>query len=211
MTERPFIVLGAGGHAKVVIDTLLTLGREIAGIADPDPETHGQDILGVSVLGGEETVEALATEDISLANGIGSTGDAGRRKDVFERFRDKGYEFVSVVHPSAVISAGVEIGDGAQVMAGAIIQPGCRIGENAIVNTGAQIDHDCIIGSHAHIAPGAVLGGTVTVGAETHIGAGTTVIQNISIGNGCLVAAGAVVTKDVADGSKVAGMPAKGI
>lgn len=211
MTERPIIVLGAGGHAKVVIDTLLALGREIAGIADPDPETHGKDVLGVSVLGGEEAVEARAAGDIALANGVGSTSDAGRRKDVFERFRDKGYEFVSVVHPSAVVAAGVEIGDGAQVMAGAIIQPGCRIGADTIVNTSATVDHDCIIGDHVHVAPGAILGGTVTIGAETHIGAGATVIQNTAIGDRCLVAAGAVVTEDLADGSKVAGVPAKGM
>lgn len=209
--QRPIIVLGAGGHAKVVIDTLLALGREIAGIADPDPETHGKDVLGVSVLGGEEAVEARAAGDISLANGVGSTGDAGRRKDVFERFRDKGYEFVSVVHPSAVVAAGVSPGHGAQIMAGAIIQPDCRIGENTVINTGAQVDHDCIIGDHVHVAPGAVLGGTVIVGAETHIGAGATVIQNTAIGDRCLVAAGAVVTEDLADGTKVAGVPARKI
>ena len=207
--QRPIIVLGAGGHAKVVIDTLLALGRKIAGIADSDPKTHGNDVLGVSVLGGEEAVEARAAGDISLANGVGSTGDAGRRKDIFERFRDKGYEFVSIVHPSAIIAAGIEIKDGAQIMAGAIIQPDCRIGENAIINTGARVDHDGIIGDHAHVAPGAVLGGTVSVGAQTHIGAGATVIQNIKIGTRCLVAAGAVVTGDIADGIRVSGVPAQ--
>lgn len=209
--QRPIIVLGAGGHAKVVIDTLLALGREIAGIADPDPETHGKDVLGVSVLGGEEAVEARAAGDISLANGVGSTGDTGRRKDVFERFRDKGYEFVSVVHPSAVVAAGVSPGHGAQIMAGAIIQPDCRIGENTVINTGTQVDHDCIIGDHVHIAPGALLGGNVQIGDGAHVGAGATVIQGCTIGADAMVAAGAVVVSDVPPGERVAGVPAKGM
>lgn len=212
MTDSgPILVLGAGGHAKVVIDALAAIGATVVGIADPDPKTCGRTILNVPVIGGDETVEAWATDEITLANGVGSTGNVSVRREVFERFHSRGYDFETIIHPSAIVSAETEIGVGAQIMAGVIIQPGTRIGLNTIVNTGAQIDHDGSIGDHVHISPGAVLSGTVSVGSGTHIGAGATIIQDITIGDDCLVAAGAVVTRNLADGSRVAGVPARSL
>ncbi len=207
----PVIVLGAGGHAKVVVDTLTAMCMEIAGMVDPNPETHGRDVLGIPVLGGDEEMETRPAAAFALANGVGSTGDAGPRRAVFDRFREQGYAFPPVIHPTAVIAAGVEIRPGTQIMAGAIIQPDCRIGENVIINTGAQVDHDGKIGDHVHVAPGAVLGGAVTVGPETHIGTGACVIQNVCIGADVLVAVGAAIVTDVPDGTRIAGVPAREI
>lgn len=205
----PVIILGAGGHAKVLIDALLAVSAVIAGIVDPDPTLVGIKILGVPVLGGDAVVNEYPPSEIRLVNGLGSVGLPVNRQQLFEKFKGMGYKFATVIQPSAVIASGVVLGEGAQVMAGAVIQPGCRIGINSIINTRASVDHDCITGDHVHISPGVTLSGAVVVGACSHIGTGATVIQGISIGYGCLVAAGAVVTKDISDGAKVRGVPAR--
>lgn len=205
----PLIILGAGGHAKVLIDALLASSAVIAGIVDPDLSLSGATISGVPVLGGDEVVNEFPPTLIRLVNGLGSVGLPIKRQQLYEKFKGLGYSFASVVHPSAVIASDVILGEGAQVMAGAVIQPGSRIGINSIINTRTSVDHDCTIGGHIHIAPGVTLSGMVTVGKLTHIGTGATVIQGITIGCGCLIAAGAVVTKDIVDGARVQGIPAR--
>lgn len=205
----PVIVLGAGGHAKVVVDALLAAGVAVAGLVDPDPQLSGQDVLGVPVLGSDDVLCCYPADQVLLVCGVGSTGLPQRRKAVYDRFVAMGYRFATVIHPSAVVALDVEIEAGAQVMAGAIIQTGSRIGRNCIVNTRASIDHDCRIGDHVHVGPGVTLSGGVAVGADSHIGTGATSIQGISIGTGCLVGAGALVISDVLDGERVIGVPAK--
>ncbi|HIJ94495.1 MAG TPA: acetyltransferase [Desulfuromonadales bacterium] len=205
----PVIILGAGGHAKVLIDALLSASATIAGIVDPNLALAGTDILGVPLLGGDNVVYEYPPSEIRLVNGLGSVGLSVNRQQLFEKFKVTGYKFATVIHPSAVIASGVVLGEGAQVMAGVVIQPGSHIGNNCIINTRASADHDCIIGDHVHIAPGVTMSGGVTVGTCSHIGTGATVIQGLSIGNGCLVAAGAVVTKNIIDGAMVRGVPAR--
>lgn len=205
----PVMVLGAGGHAKVLIEALLASSAVIAGVVDPDLALRGTTILGVPVLGDDDVVNEFPSSEILLVNGLGSVGLPVKRQQVFERFRGRGYNFAAVLHPSAIVASDVDLGEGAQIMAGAVIQPGSRIGINSIINTRASIDHDCIIGDHVHIAPGVTLSGGISVGACSHVGTGATVIQGISIGNGGLVAAGSVVTKDIVEGAKVRGVPAR--
>ncbi len=205
----PVIILGAGGHAKVLIDALLASSAVITGIVDPNPMLAGANILGVPVLGGDDVVDGVPPSQVQLVNGLGSVSLPTIRQHLYERFKGLGYNFATVVHPSAVVASDVVLGEGAQVMAGAVIQPGCRIGINSIINTRASVDHDCIIGDHAHISPGVTMSGGVTVGECSHVGTGATVIQGLSIGTGCLIAAGAVVTKDIFDGAKVRGVPAR--
>lgn len=205
----PVLLLGAGGHAKVLVEALLKAGELIAGIVDPDPKLVGANIFGIPVLGGDSVVSEFPSSEILLVNGLGSVGLLSKRQQLFERFKAMGYNFAIVVHPSAVIASDVGLGEGSQIMAGAVIQPGSCIGMNSIINTRASVDHDCTIYDHVHIAPGVTLSGGVAVGACSHIGTGATVIQGISINNGCLVAAGAVVTKDISDGAKVRGVPAQ--
>lgn len=207
--SQPVIVLGSGGHAKVLIETLLASSTMIAGIADPAPSTVGQLVLGVPVIGNDDIVREFPPEEIRLVNGIGSVGLPVRRQELFERFKALGYRFATIVHPSAVVASDVELSEGAQIMAGAVIQPGSRIGSNVIVNTRASVDHDCIIGDHVHIAPGATLSGDIVVGDSCHIGTGATVIQGIRIGPGSVIGAGTLVLKNVPPFVTVVGVPAK--
>jgi UDP-perosamine 4-acetyltransferase len=205
----PVIVIGAGGHARVLISSLKALQREIIGIFHPDLTLIGQSISGICIIGNDDKVLKYAPDSIELVNGIGSVSSTEKRKEIYMKFKNDGYSFATIVHPLAKIMNDVQLGEGVQVMAGAIVQTGCVIGDNAIINTGAIIDHDCMIGTHAHIAPGAVLSGNVQVGAMTHIGTAATVIQGIKIAAEAIIGAGAVVIKDVPPGGKVIGNPAR--
>lgn len=205
----PLIVLGAGGHAKVLVDALISAGLTVRGLTDAVPAKAGTAVLGVPVLGEDKEVFAFAPDAVRLVNGIGSVRVPVLRRKLFESFKKSGYFFERVVHASAIIAPDVAMAEGAQIMAGVVLQVGCRIGENVIINTRAAVDHDCVIGNHAHVSPGAILCGNVEVGEGSHIGAGATVIQGVRIGQGCMVAAGAVVIRDIPAGATVAGVPAR--
>ncbi|MGE5380688.1 MAG: acetyltransferase [Methylocystaceae bacterium] len=200
------IIIGGGGHALVLIDSLHSAGEHIYGITENNTEIN--DIEGIPVLGTDETIMAMASDSIKLINGLGMINLDGRRKQIYSCFRERGYEFCRVIHPTAIISPKAELGSGVQVMAGAVIQTHAQIGSNTIVNTRAVVEHDVSIGSHCHIATGAVICGGVRVGDGTLVGAGATIKQGIKIGSGCLVAAGAMVTDDIMSNTRVKGVPA---
>lgn len=204
------IVIGGGGHAKVLIDTLSQLQVEILGYTEIHSNPKGN-IWNIPCLGDDEEIECFSPKKIVLVNGLGSTGRTENRNRLFIDWKLKGYTFASIIHPSAVISSRVRLGEGVQVMAGAVIQTGVIIGDNAIVNTRASVDHDCKIDNHAHIAPGAVLSGGVQVEEAVHIGTGAVIIQGLRIGKGSTIGAGSTVIRDVPMGVTVVGSPAKEI
>ncbi len=205
----PVIILGAGGHAKVLIDTLLLRAVAITGIVDPDPKKHGTGILGVPVIGNDDVVHEHEPGAVLLVNGVGSIERPVLRKQLFDKFTARGFTFASVLHPSAVIAKDALLAEGVQVMAGAIIQPGCVIGRNSIINTRASVDHDCTIADHVHVAPGVTLSGGVSVGEQVHIGTGATVLQGVRIGRNSTIGAGAVVLHDVPEAVLLFGVPGK--
>jgi sugar O-acyltransferase (sialic acid O-acetyltransferase NeuD family) len=206
---KPVLILGAGGHAKVLIEILKRTDTPIIGITAPTNVDRGGSFMGVPIIGEDEEVFMFSPADIDLINGIGSVADNRIRRGIFERFNALGYSFPPLVHPSAIIALGATLEEGAQIMAGAIIQPDTTIGRNTIINTKSSVDHDCLIGDHVHIAPGVTISGTVTIGSNVHIGTGATIINNIAIGADSFIAAGAVVTRNIANGVKVRGVPAK--
>jgi UDP-perosamine 4-acetyltransferase len=206
------IILGAGGHAKVLIDTLLhDASINIIGILDPNPVLLGQTILGARVLGNDDEIKYYAPDSVRLVNGVGSVDLPSVRKNIFLRFKAKGYEFLTVRHPHSYIAASAVLGEGCQVMAGSVIQPGTTIGNDVVINTNVSVDHDCMLADHIHLAPGSVLSGDVRIGEECHIGARAVILQGIEIGKKCLVGAGAVVIRSIDTGSRVVGVPAKQI
>ncbi len=203
------IGVGAGGHAKVLMDILRQDGRyEIVGLVDP--RLVGQSIAGVAVMGGDEQLEHFRRQGVTAAFiGIGGVGDNTLRRRVYEQVRAAGFAVVNAVHPRAIVAPSVHLDSGIAIMAGAILNPDTHLGANVIVNTGAIVDHDCHIGAHTHISPGAVLSGGVRTGVSAHIGVGATVRQGIVVGDGAVVGAGAVVVRDVSPGAVVVGVPAR--
>jgi UDP-perosamine 4-acetyltransferase len=202
MKQKPVLILGAGGHAKVVSEILALNGREILGYIAPHLKT-GTSFNGKSILGDDTTILNYSADTIELANGIGALPDQHLRWRLAEEMREDGYTFVTLIHPSAVISDSVVLEEGVQVMAGSVIQSSTIVGQDTIINTSSSIDHDCIIAERCHIAPGVVCSGNVNIESGTHIGVGVTIIQGINIGKKCIIAAGAVVYKNIQDGVKL--------
>lgn len=203
------MVLGAGGHGKVVVDLLQrSEGPEPVAVLDPDPALHGDELLGVPVAGGDERLDGFDPGEVVLANGVGSVRDTTRRREVYRRQRDRGFRFATLLHPRADVAASAELGEGTQVMSGGVVCAGAVVGANGIVNTGSVVEHDCRVGDHVHVATGAVAAGAVTLGDGVHLGAGATVIQEVEVGAGTVVGAGAVVTRDLPAGVVAVGVPA---
>jgi sugar O-acyltransferase (sialic acid O-acetyltransferase NeuD family) len=204
--ELPVIVVGGGGHAKVLVSALLLRKRSVLGFVDLNLKLPP--LLGVPHLGNDGAVLAHPPDGVQLVNGVGSISCTKNHRNVYDWFVQKHYCYATVIHPSAIVAPEVQVEDGVQVLAGAIVQAGCRLGANVIVNTGARVDHDCIIDSHAHVAPGVTICGAVHVGTGAYIGAGATVIQGIRIGAGSVIGAGALVIRDIPQEAKVVGVPA---
>lgn len=193
------LVIGGGGHAKVVISTLRASGVEIEAVLDEDATKWGTSLLGVPVVNPYDG-------GISSRQAIIAIGSNDIRKRIAEEFD---YEWVTATHPSAIVDDSVSIGVGTVVFANAVIQPDTVIGAHVIVNTAATIDHDCVIGDFAHIAPGVHFSGGVQVGEGALVGVGSSVIPGKKIGQWAIVGGGSAVVKDVSAHFKVAGAPAR--
>jgi sugar O-acyltransferase (sialic acid O-acetyltransferase NeuD family) len=214
VASRPVIVLGAGGHAKVVIDLLLKLGRPVLAALELSPAVARR-LLDVPVESEQAGMSRHSPESIELALGIGMLAEdpisgLAARRALAARYQARGYRFPPLVHPAAVVGAECSFGPGAQVMAGSVLQPGCEVGPFVIVNTGARVDHDCVLGEGCHVAPGATLGGSVRIGGQTLVGIGATVRQGVTIGERVLIAGGAMVIDNVNDDERRLGVPARG-
>jgi len=212
MTKKldEIILLGGGGHAKVLIDLINVSGQfEISGILDTQLEV-GTKVSNIPVIGDDDLLPGLYNKGIkNVCIAVGSVKDTTSRRMLFDKVKHIGFLVPCLLHPQAIIvSRNIHFSEGVQIMAGVNVQTGSLFKENTIINTGAIIEHDCSIGSHVHICSGVVISGGCTVGDGTFIGAGATVMQGINIGKCVTVAAGAVVVKDVPDRSMVKGVPA---
>ena len=207
--QRPVIVLGAGGHAAVLIDALQGSGRVVLGCLTVDGKPGDAGPLGTEILGGDDVLSRYQPTAVELVNGVGATDTATApgglvRHHLQRTWQRRGFVFATILHPAAILAAGCDIAAGVQIMAGAIVQTGTCIGAGSIVNTGARIDHDGAIGAQVHIAPGATLCGQVTVGDGAFIGAGATIIPGIAIGDGARIGAGMTILADVPADARLA-------
>jgi sugar O-acyltransferase (sialic acid O-acetyltransferase NeuD family) len=195
------VIIGAGGHGKVVADALIASGC-VADLcfADDVASMKGQHAIGIPVAG---SLQDVLNADAYVHVAIGS--NAIRQKILRSLIA---YKCFSVVHPNAIVSNWAQYGPGTFIAAMAVIGPDAKLGQGVIVNHAAVVDHDCEVGDFAHIAPGATLAGGVHVGAGVLIGAGARVLPGVCVGAGAVIGAGAVVTKDVLPGFLVSGVPA---
>lgn len=208
---NPVIVIGAGGHAKMVAATLIRQRRQLIGLVDTDISLHGSLLMGIPVKGSDDWVLSYSPASVDLALGIGSVHRPLSRMVVWSAFTDKGYVFSSVMDPSAIVGAEVVLGKGVQILPRAVVNPGTVLGDNVLINTGAIVEHDCQLGDHCHVAPGATVLGGVVMGQASHVGAGAVVLQGLRVGDGVVIGAGAVVVHDVPDKAVVVGVPAHDI
>lgn len=185
----------------MVVATFHALGFVDLEVIDDDPTKRGRDVLGVPVT---ESISGVA--DRVEHGAFAAIGDNRSRKNLVARLH---LDWISAIHPEAIVHPSVAIGPGSIVCAGAVIQPETRIGRHVIINTGASVDHDCDVGDFAHIAPGARIAGGVHVGTGTLIGIGSAIIPGVVIGKWTTVGAGAAVTEDLPDECTAAGVPAR--
>ena len=193
----------------MLIEILSMMSVEILGILEENKDLWGQVTLGVPILGGDERLPEFIGKTRFFVVGLGGTKDNKPRQRLFEVALAVGFEPLTLIHPTAIISKAAVIGTGCQLLPGSIVNIGAELGQNVIINSGAIVEHDCSIEDHVHIATGARLASTITIGKGSHIGAGATIRQGIRIGSYALIAAGAVVVNDVPDKTAVAGVPAK--
>ncbi len=200
--SRSVVVIGAGGHARVVIATLQAAGHTVQAVYDDNPAVWGTEILGVRVHGTTDLLAASESVEAVIA-----IGDNAARLRIARRLQN--LKWLTVVHPHAWVHSSVQMGAGTVVFAGAVIQPEARIGEHVIINTGATVDHECTVQDFAHIAPGAHLAGRVIVEEGAFIGMGSNVIQTLRVGAWTTVGAGAVVIRDLPAYVTAVGVPAR--
>lgn len=194
------IIVGAGGHGKVVADNAAKNGY--TDICFVDDHASGQ-CMGFPIVGRCADLVRLNDGETDFVIGIGS--NAVRKKIA----RTYDVNWVPLIHPAAQIGLQAAIGRGTVVMAGAVINACAMVGEHCIINTGAIVEHDNVIGDFVHISPGAALGGTVEIGALTHVGLGAAVRNNIRICGGSTIGAGAVVARNIQDSGTYIGVPAR--
>ena len=181
--HKDLVIIGNGGHAEVVIDACHLIGVKVRGLVS----NINKQLFGIHTIGDDE----LLNDPNFLADNLFfiGIGENRKRKELFLKLEKNGGEFVSIVHPKAVVSTHAVIAQGSFIAAGSVIQTGAQIGKNCIVNTGAQIDHHCIVGNHCHVAPNATLAGNVVLGDGVFVGMNSCIVENTVIGENFFIKA----------------------
>ena len=205
------VVIGGGGHAKVVLSVLKKItDYNIIGYTDKSDKGT---LLGIEYLG-DDTVLTEIKREHSGCNAVIAVGsmnerDVRTRNDIYRHCEDLGLHIPAIISPAAVVNEGVDIESGTVILDGVIVNTGTKIGKCCIINTNSSLDHDCTIGDHVHIAPGSTLSGGVRIGDSSLIGTGAAIIQNITVVNNCTIGAGAVVVDDCMQSGTYVGAPAR--
>jgi UDP-perosamine 4-acetyltransferase len=208
MEFMDLVIIGAGGHGRVVLDILRAAGNHNpVGFIDANTALGESSISQLPVIGAPNQLPRLKQKKVRGA--IVAIGDNRTRMRYMQMLDELGFELIQAIHPAASVAASASLGRNAVVCAGGIVCADVRLDDCVIVNTGAVVDHECVIRAGAHICPGAVLAGRVNVAEEAFVGLGARVLQCLSVGQGAVVGAGAVVIADVPAGATVVGVPAR--
>lgn len=207
MRTETLLIIGASGHAKVVIDALrCELGSDFAlHLADDDVSLTGKCLMGMPIM--TPVVQALAC----CGQFHVAIGNNAIRRRIAHDCIQAGMAYKTVVHPRAILAKSAVVKSGCFIAAGAILAAESTISGGCIINHGAVVDHDCFLDQYCHVAPNATLGGGVQLGRHVMIGAGANILPGVSIADDCFVGAGAVVLHDLPAGGIYVGMPAKRI
>ncbi len=211
MDLKKIVLIGGGGYCSGVIDSIMKMGEfEIIGITDPD-KVKGSMICGFPVLGDDSCLHQIYESGVIYAHvTVGTIGDFSLRKKLIRLAEEIGFELVSVIDPSSLISQYVKLGKMIYVGKSAVINSMVTINDYCIINTKAVVEHGCFLENHVHIAPSAALAGDIYIGHSTHIGINATLLQGIHIGNHCIIGAGSTVLGNVQDSQIVYGIVKKG-
>ena len=203
MKSPALVIVGSGGHAKVILEIFELLGTfDLVGFTSPSMEDH---LFHYPHLGSDSILPTLFSN--GALHAFPAVGDNRIRHRLVAELKALGYLLPNAISPHAVLSPRIGLGSGIAIMAGAVINANSKIGDGAVINTGATVDHDCHIGASVHIAPGVHLAGNVSVGEGSFLGIGCSVVPGISIGSWVTIGAGAAVIRDIPDFSTVVGVP----
>lgn len=207
---KKVVLIGGGGHCKVIVDAILASGEiEIAAIVDV-PEKIGQSVCGIKITGCDADLEKILSSGINYAFvSVGSVTATAHRVVIYNKLVGLGFKMLNVIHPLSAVSPFAFLGAGNYIGPKTVVNAGATIGNNCIINSGAIVEHDCLIGDNVHISPGAVLGGGARIGQKTHFGIGAVAAQGITIGENSLIGAGSVVVKDIESDVVAFGNPCK--
>lgn len=202
------VIVGAGGHARVLVDVLASRGLTPHGLIDPNVAV-GSIVAGITVLGDDSWLDDHHAMNPQVVVGIGSTGSVRTRLGIYDQLQHKGFQVVGAVHTSTIVGSDCTINHTAQILPGCVVNNAATVGANVVLYSGVVVEHDCTIDDHAYLSPRVTLCGAAKVGARSFLGAGATVLPGVTIGSDVIVGAGAVVNRDVPDGVTVMGVPAK--
>ena len=204
MGNLPFVIIGGGGHSKVVISALKACNEEICAVfEDDESKVNRLSFINIPI----QKTPSIEWWHHNLVNAIIAVGSNKERQKIVQKLPD--ITWSKSIHPTAIIHENVLIGEGTYIGANVVLQPDSIIGKHCIINTGAIIEHDVVIGDYCHVAPGAILTGHVNIGTGTLVGAGTIVIPEVMIGDWCIIGAGSVIITDVKNFQKAYGNPSK--
>lgn len=174
---KPILIMGACGYTKKLIEVTQLLNSDVIGVCDPGMRSASanSEFFGLKIIDEREVFDKYSPDQISLVNGLVSIPEQSIRRDLYISYKLKGFDFATLIHPSAIISPTVRLGEGVHILASAVINADTEIADNVVINTNATIENDCYIGAHSHIASRAVLCGKANVGMQSYIGAGAVV------------------------------------
>ncbi|MNJ39438.1 putative acetyltransferase EpsM [compost metagenome] len=201
-----YVLYGAGGHAKVVLDIIHSQGNRVIGVLDDHLQQTKWN--NINVLGTKDCIPGVIKE-FPQALFMVTIGNNQTRNKIVSNLKENGCRFGAAIHSSAIIGSNVRIGIGTVIMPNVVINAGTFIGDHVIINTAATVDHDCSLSDYVHICPGVHMAGGVQIGWGTQIGTGASLIPQIRVGSNTIVGAASCVIRDVPDHVVAVGNPSR--